>query len=53
MKDHMLVIVMQEEAEKPENNEDGKVMVPLYNIPMMSDERWNELAGRKRMEAKV
>ena len=21
--------------------------VPLYNIPMMSDEQWNELAKRK------
>lgn len=50
---NMFIIVMLKEAEKPENNEDGKVMVPLYNIPMMSDERWNELAGRQRMEAKA
>lgn len=53
MKDHKLVIVMQEEDVKPVSTEDGKVAVPLYNIPMMSDERWDELSGRQRMEAKA
>lgn len=24
--------------------------VPLYNIPMMSDEKWNQLAERNRLE---
>ena len=53
MKNHMLVIVMPEEDGKPVSTEDGKVAVPLYNIPMMSDERRNELSGRQRMEAKA
>lgn len=52
MKDHMLVIAMPEEAVKLMNTENGKVMVPLYDIPMMADERWSELAGRRRLEGK-
>lgn len=34
-------------------NSDGKVMVPIYNIPMMSDEEWNRLAEQNRKERLV
>lgn len=27
-----------------------KVVVPLLDIPMMSDEKWNELAAKNRAE---
>lgn len=50
---NMLIIVMPKKEVKPMDKENGKVMVPLYNIPMMSDERWNELSGRRRLEAKA
>lgn len=29
---------------------DNKTMVPLYNIPMMSDDAWNRLAEQNRKE---
>lgn len=31
-------------------NNGGTVKVPLYNLNMISDERWNELAKRNRNE---
>lgn len=42
------VIIKPERTIEPPEPEEGKVMVPLYNIPMMSDERWNELARQQR-----
>ena len=53
MKDHMLVIAMPEEATMSANTESGNVQVPLYNIPMMTDERWNELDGKHRSEGRA
>lgn len=53
MKNHMLVIVMPEEAGKPMNTENGKVMVPLYNIPMMSDDRWSVLFSFRKSFRKL
>lgn len=31
----------------------GKVMVPVLNIPIMSDEEWNKLAHRNYLERKA
>lgn len=31
----------------------GKVFLPIINIPMISDERWNELARRNAIERSV
>lgn len=42
------VIITSKGTVEPQELEEGKVMVPLYNIPMMSDERWNELARNQR-----
>lgn len=50
---NMLIIVMPKEDTKTARPENGRIKVPLYNIPMMSDDRWNELASRKRSEATV
>lgn len=34
-------------AKMPDPDE-GKVMVPVYDIPMMSDEKWNRIADQKK-----
>ncbi len=31
----------------------GEKQVPVYDIPMMSDERWNELAAIQRMKRRA
>lgn len=42
------IIIISEKTIIPPEPEEGKTMVPLYNIPMMTDERWNELADSQR-----
>lgn len=47
-KDHMLVTIITRNVVSPMDTEGEKVMVPLYNIPMMSDEEWERLAVSSR-----
>lgn len=47
-----VIIASKRTVEPPEPGE-GKIMVPLYNIPMMSDEEWNRLADQNQKERLV
>lgn len=44
------VIIVSKRTVAPPEPEEGKTMVPLYDIPMMSDEQWNQLAEQNRKE---
>lgn len=46
-----LILIGSKEMQQKSQND--KVMVPLYNIPQMSDEEWNHLAEQNRKERLV
>lgn len=48
-----IALIMVGSKEIPPACQKGKVMVPLYNIPMMTDEEWNQLAEQNQKERLV